>query len=252
MATAMVGLLLVGLSSILRKNHTVSQWHTILGVILIIGSQVVSATQMVVEETFLKKRNIHPLHVVGMEGFYGIVLMVTLILPVVYFIPGNQHHNSYENSIDALIMIKNNPKLAVFCVLYLSSIAFYNFFGLSITKTLTAVHRTLLDACRTIIVWVASLFIYYAVDETFGEQWSHSYGVIQVDGFLLLLIGTVMYNQLIDVSWLCKNRNTPTYPEIQAPDYRIMDDDDDDESASLLPKTNKKLVSYDSYQPQEI
>ena len=110
---AQVGLLLVGLSSILRKNHTVSQWHTILGtlsfihfqcqsswlwklqikafdlsskeqqefsynlypcmsiflplffsgVILIIGSQVVSATQMVVEETFLKKRNVHPLHV---------------------------------------------------------------------------------------------------------------------------------------------------------------------------------------------
>ena len=26
-----VGLLLVGLSTILRKNHTVSQWHTILG-----------------------------------------------------------------------------------------------------------------------------------------------------------------------------------------------------------------------------
>ena len=33
------------------------------GVILIVGSQIVSATQMVIEETFLKKRSFHPLHV---------------------------------------------------------------------------------------------------------------------------------------------------------------------------------------------
>eukprot|EP00794_Sanderia_malayensis_P020372 gene20372-22381_t len=238
MSLAMVGLVLVGLSSILRKNHTVSQWHTILGVILIVGSQIVSATQMVIEETFLKKRKFHPLHVVGMEGFYGIVLMIALVLPVVYFIPGPQNHNSYENSLDALKMIGNSPKLAIFCALYLLSIAFYNFFGLSVTKALTAVHRTLLDACRTLVVWVISLFIYYVIDESFGEEWNKAYGMIQVDGFLFLLIGTVMYNQLFDFSWLPCTKNQPTYPEIQAPD-------DDDERTALL-STPRPLISYDT------
>ena len=33
------------------------------GISLILGSQIVSASQMVVEEVFLKKRNLHPLHV---------------------------------------------------------------------------------------------------------------------------------------------------------------------------------------------
>jgi len=33
------------------------------GIILILGSQIVSASQMVIEEAFLKKRNLHPLHV---------------------------------------------------------------------------------------------------------------------------------------------------------------------------------------------
>ncbi|XP_065058715.1 solute carrier family 35 member F6-like [Rhopilema esculentum] len=246
MGTAMLGLLLVGLSTILRQNHTVSQWHTILGVILIVSSQIVSATQMVIEETFLKKRNFHPLHVVGMEGFYGIIFMVALVLPVVYFIPGNQHHNSYENSIDALIMIRNNPKLAVFCVLYLASIAFYNFFGLSVTKSLTAVHRTLLDACRTLVVWVVSLFIYYAIDETFGEVWNKTYGMFQVDGFMLLLIGTAMYNQLIDLSWIRCFRQSSSYPVIQAPDYQI----EKDERRSLL--STKSYSAYDSPSPQVI
>lgn len=33
------------------------------GIALILGSQLVSASQMVVEELFLKKRSLHPLHV---------------------------------------------------------------------------------------------------------------------------------------------------------------------------------------------
>ena len=43
------------------------------------------------------------------------ILSFQLVLPVLYFIPGDQHHNSYENSIDALVMIGNNYKLAIFC-----------------------------------------------------------------------------------------------------------------------------------------
>ena len=38
-----------------------------------------------------------------------------IVLPVLYFIPGKQHHHSYENSIDAIVMIGNNYKLAIFC-----------------------------------------------------------------------------------------------------------------------------------------
>lgn len=30
---------------------------------------------------------------------------------------------------------------------------------------LTAVHRTLIDACRTMLVWGADLIIYYAFDK---------------------------------------------------------------------------------------
>jgi len=248
MFIAMVGLLLVGLSTILRKNHTVSQWHTILGVILIVGSQIVSASQMVIEETFLKKRGFHPLHVVGMEGFYGIVFMVAIVLPVLYFIPGDQHHNSYENSIDALIMIGNNYKLAIFCLLYLASIAFYNFFGLSVTKSLTAVHRTLLDACRTLVVWITSLFIYYVVDKSFGEAWNINYGMFQVDGFMLLLIGTAMYNQLFKIPCNRYSDHSPTYPEIQSSDYNV--EDEESESSSLL--QNTPTMQYSSSNPRII
>lgn len=35
-----------------------------------------------------------------------------MVLPVLYFIPGSQPHHSYENSLDALLMIKNDTTLA--------------------------------------------------------------------------------------------------------------------------------------------
>jgi len=54
-----------------------------------------------------------------------------------YFIPGSGINGRYENSIDALYQIGNSPRLLIFCLLYLISIAFYNYFGLAVTKSLT-------------------------------------------------------------------------------------------------------------------
>lgn len=198
MVVTMCGLVLVGLSSVLRENHHgVSKGKVLLGIILILAGQCVSATQMTVEEVFLKKKNFHPLQIVGMEGLFGVIFMSVIVLPVLYFIPGHQNHHSYENTLDALLMIKNDGTLLALSVLYMCSIAFYNFFGQAVTKSLTAVHRTLIDALRTIVVWLVGLFIYYAFHEGFGEAWNDEYGIFQVDGFLFLMLGTALYYELL-------------------------------------------------------
>ncbi|XP_065665184.1 solute carrier family 35 member F6 isoform X2 [Hydra vulgaris] len=217
-AVTTLGLLLVGLASILKPRHSESQWHTILGITLIIISQIVGATQMVLEETFLKGKGFEPFHVVGMEGLFGCFIMSAVVLPVLQHIPGSQPGNSYENSLDALVMIKNNKLLIIFSVVYLLSIAFYNFFGLSVTRSMTAVHRTLLDACRTCVVWVCSLILYYG-NGHYGEPFDKQYGLIQIDGFLLLLFGTAIYNQLFDFSWIpCAKKINPAFYDVQHPE----------------------------------
>ncbi|XP_073242881.1 solute carrier family 35 member F6-like [Porites lutea] len=217
MFVTMIGLVLVGLSSVLRDNHRgATKGHVILGIVLILAGQCVSATQMIVEELFLKKKNFHPLQVVGMEGFFGIIFMSAIVLPVLYYIPGDQNHHSYENSLDALLMIKNDTKLLIMSLLYICSISFYNFFGLAVTKSLTAVHRTLIDALRTIVVWLVDLFIYYVFHEGFGEAWDKRYGIFQVDGFLFLLLGTALYNQLLIIPPLMPKPDPPQ--QVAAPE----------------------------------
>jgi hypothetical protein len=49
-------------------------------------------------------------------------------------------------------------------LLYWCSISFYNFFGLSVTAEFSSVHRTLIDASRTVFVWAIDLLIYYKID----------------------------------------------------------------------------------------
>jgi hypothetical protein len=69
------------------------------------------------------------------------------------------------------------------------SIAFFNFFGVSISKELSAIHRTLIDATRTICVWIVQIFIYYVVSKDYGEAWSHPGSYLQLFGFVLLVLG---------------------------------------------------------------
>ena len=172
-----------------------------LGILLVLSSQIISATQMVLEETYLKERKLPALLVTGMEGVIGTVLMIFFVLPLVYVIPGSQRSsmsgNSVENPVDAFVMMGNNSSLLLLCIFYTFSIAVFNFCGQSITKHLSAVHRTLIDSrfvyvaefsvffkcrilryppsmnSRTIVVWCVELLMYYGFDnKDVGEEWN--------------------------------------------------------------------------------
>ncbi|XP_062503729.1 solute carrier family 35 member F6-like isoform X2 [Corticium candelabrum] len=218
------GLCVVGLSDVFGQDQSHSGWRVIVGIILIVAGQLASAAQMVVEESFLKKRRFAPLQVVGMEGLFGVILTAGVVLPILYHI--NVNGKPYEDGLDAIYQIMNNWVLLgmtciflcfqcvlfttdvhMFIVLYLTSIIFYNYCGLAVTKSLTAVHRTLIDALRTIVIWVVELVIYYAGAESFGEGFSW-WSFVQLDGFVFLLMGTLLYYEIVEVQCLGASKTT--------------------------------------------
>lgn len=71
------GLVIVGLSDFLTKPPDGSKGMNsiITGDLLIIMAQIITATQMVVEERFVGSRNVSALEAVGWEGFFGFVTM---------------------------------------------------------------------------------------------------------------------------------------------------------------------------------
>ena len=48
------------------------------GIFLVLLAQIVSATQMVLEETYLKHRGLPPLLVTGLEGVFGTIIMLVV------------------------------------------------------------------------------------------------------------------------------------------------------------------------------
>lgn len=64
--------------------------------------------------------------------------------------------------------------------------AFFNAFGIGVTKYGSAAQRATIDAARTSLIWVVSLIL--------GLE---AFVAWQIPGFVLLVIGTVLYNEIL-------------------------------------------------------
>ena len=74
----------------------------------------------------------------------------------------------------------------IFCSGTVTSIAFFNFAGISVTKELSATTRMVLDSVRTLVIWAVSMLI----------GWQEFY-YLQLIGFCILLAGMMLYNDII-------------------------------------------------------
>lgn len=185
-----IGLGLVGAADLMQTDDNVSTKGVIIGDILIILAQIITATQMVVEEKFVAGLDIPSLQAVGWEGVFGFSVLSLLLIPM-YFIPVPETFSSnprmvVEDPIDAFYQIKNNLLLIAPIMGTVFSIAFFNYAGISVTKEISATTRMVLDSIRTMVIWAVSLAL--------GWQKFHS---LQLIGFASLLFGMCLYNNII-------------------------------------------------------
>merc|ERR1719172_45937 len=112
-------------------------------------------------------------------------MMCVVVWPVLWLLPGSDHGHA-EDIVDSLVMVKNSAPLARFVLLYIFSCATYNISGMCVTSVLSAVHRVMLEASRTLIVWFFDLGVHYLVDpsSSFGEVWT-VWSYLQALGFVL-------------------------------------------------------------------
>ncbi|KAM9778436.1 solute carrier family 35 member F6 [Syngnathus typhle] len=185
-----LGLVIVGLADFVSRHYddTHKLSDVITGDLLIIMAQVIVAVQMVLEEKFVDKHDVHPLRAVGTEGFFGFFVLSLLLIPM-YFIHVGQFSDTprhvLEDALDAFCQIGFRPLILLALLGNTVSIAFFNFAGISVTKEISATTRMVLDSLRTLVIWVVSLAL----------GWEQFHG-LQVLGFLVLLLGTGLYNGL--------------------------------------------------------
>lgn len=176
--------------------------RTTLGVLLIAFAQIFTATQFCLEEYILEKYALEPLKVVAWEGTFG--LLVTLIAQtMLHFAVGRTDRGRYGyfDAAEGYREVLDNKSILVTSFAIMVSIGAFNFFGLSVTRSISATSRSIIDTCRTLFIWIVSL----------GLGWE-SFKWLQVVGFTLLVYGTFTFNDLIRPpikALIPKNRDRP-------------------------------------------
>ncbi|KAI5804414.1 hypothetical protein EDC01DRAFT_643313 [Geopyxis carbonaria] len=184
---------------------------TVIGVLLIAFAQVFTATQFVVEEWILQKYSLEPLKVVGWEGVFGF-LVTTVGMVVLHFTIGQYDSGRYGyfDAVEGWREITGYRTVAISSLAIMVSIGGFNFFGISVTRSISATARSIIDTCRTLFIWIVSLALHW---ESF--KW------LQILGFALLVYGTFLFNELVqDPFRNCVRRLRPDEDDSAHPEDR--------------------------------
>lgn len=167
------------------------------GVLFILCSCATNAMQYVVEEKFLQiKVNGNtppPLLVVGMEGFYGSIMMVGVLYGALKLPGEDPSCDCFENVFDSWTMYQNSELARWMLWGFIISVGLYNIFCIFVTKFLSAIWHSILDNFRPGSVWGSDLLLYIATRGRFGEAWFWG-SWFELAGMLILFSGTAVYS----------------------------------------------------------
>ncbi|NXT88725.1 S35F6 protein, partial [Anhinga rufa] len=180
-----VGLVVVGLAD-LHSSH--DQKHKL--------SEVITGTWQPRGEVGWPRRgnnspqawSQHPSDTHSHPGFFGFIILALLLVPMYYIPAGGFSGNprrTLEDALDAFCQVGHRPLIALALLGNISSIAFFNFAGISVTKEISATTRMVLDSLRTLVIWAVSLAL----------GWETFHG-LEILGFGVLLMGAALYNGL--------------------------------------------------------
>ncbi|KAH3758412.1 solute carrier family 35 member F6 [Pelomyxa schiedti] len=176
-------------------------WELVLGMILVIAAQFLQALQTIVEETLMHDVKAPPTLIVGMEGVWGFVLCTFISMPIAQVLPGPEGEGLHEDSVDSFIMLGNSNELLGLAIGYVLVILIFNLYGMIITEVTNAMVRNLLEPIRTLFIWVTDIFIFYVIDERYGES-LNLWSILEGFGFVVLVIGFCIYNSVIKIPHL--------------------------------------------------
>ncbi|KAI1156036.1 hypothetical protein F4825DRAFT_363675 [Nemania diffusa] len=175
------------LTAMMEDPAAAEALRVVLGVTLIAGAQIFTATQFVLEESLLERSSIEPIEVVGWEGLFGLAFTLIGML-VLHFAIGRTDAGRLGpfDMVEGLRQMVENKVVLISSFLIMISIGGFNFFGLSVTRSVSATSRSTIDTCRTLFIWIVSLGLGW---ETF--KW------LQVAGFALLVYFTFLFNGIV-------------------------------------------------------
>eukprot|EP00347_Sterkiella_histriomuscorum_P013774 403363419 len=206
------------------------------GLILLLCAQLFTGGMFIVEEKLLGDYYLDPLKIVGLEGVWGL-LMWCILLPIFNNIPCNVqglcNNGVLEDTLVAFQEFGKNPILILLSVGICFSIACFNAFGVTVTKHASAAQRSTIDTSRTVLIW-----IFFLAVPIYHKRLEH-FKVLQLFGFVFLVFGTLVYNEILILPFWGFNKNTKKAQKLREEDKRGLLDETD----------NSEVVGYAAVSP---
>ena len=172
-----------------RLTHAISvhALRTTIGVCIISVAQIFAAAQFVLEESIMSRYPIAPLELVGYEGVSGLIVILSAqVVAHVIYGSTNDGRESVFDMHTGWHQITHNPRIYTASILMMASTGVYNYFALTVTRSLSATHRSTIDTFRTILIWIVGL----------GSGWE-SFKWLQLVGFMGLVFGNLLFNEVV-------------------------------------------------------
>lgn len=201
-----IGVSLVGVANVLggvgESEGSSDTAGVVLGMSLVVLGQVVQAAQVIAEEYLMKGVDLPAMQIIGLEGFWGALIMFLIVYPTLYSLPG-EDNGHVEDPFDTFAMLKNSTELQLMVAVYLFSCGTFNMTGIAVSSVLSGVHRMMFDASRTMVIWAFGLAVHYWFDPNspFGEVLT-PYSGLQLFGFVVLVSGQAIYGEIVKVPGL--------------------------------------------------
>ncbi|KAI0818955.1 hypothetical protein BC629DRAFT_1278834 [Irpex lacteus] len=158
-------------------------------------------------EKIMSRYSVTPLVAVGWEGLFGAVSILIMFpfLPLLrpYVPESTEPFFDVGRGWDQMI---HTPTVLWSGIAIMCSISAFNFFGLSMTRHVSSVARSLTDMCRTLTIWIISLLLGW-------ELLVFPISLVQVLGFSLLIYGTFVFNNIVQPPSFLRPRIDSEHPD---------------------------------------
>ena len=222
------GTLVVGYAGTTERDSKSTTSELYLGTGVVLLAQLVGSVQYVLEERFLGNYDLPALALVGYEGSWGALASFALLVALYNAESLERPENAVESVPDAFAQMGSNGSICAAVFLNMVSIAAFNFCGVMVTKAFSSSHRTVLDALRTVLIWVFAVAV----------GWE-SFGALQLLGFSITTMGTLGYNEVFRFPGF-------SYAEPPAPFY---DDDEFEEGVDSVEESANFVASSGALDP---
>lgn len=209
-AVCVTGLAIAGTSEYMNTSKD-GAGKILIGLSMAMASEAMFAFQVIFDERMMKVKKCDPTFCVGMEGCYGCIILIPVVLLAWLVFPGDQG-GSYENLPDTFYRISQSGTIMAFLAFYVIAIFVVAIADATITKYLSGVHSSLVSVGRTIVVWVLELILFYGAPESLSKMYGHkfdTYSPLKVVGFIIVVAAILMYDGILRIPRMDYSSITP-------------------------------------------